>query len=227
LRKKFKVTILLALLVTMSGGQALGAGEGRSMRNALLLSLVLPGAGQQYLGYHRRARAMYVAEAAVWSVFAYYRVQGGNREDRYKEMARLFAGISGERDDEYYKTIAYYTTSTDYNTDVMREARLRFPFDRENQKAYFDRNAYFGDDAWEWESLKKQRDYRDTRVASKESYRRSVLTTGFALLNRVVSMVDIYLSFKLGGYAESASRPRLMADQVQGQGFRLYISTPF
>jgi hypothetical protein len=170
---------------------------------------------------------MYVAEAGVWAAFAYFRVQGGNREERYQEMAELFAGVRGERDDDYYRALAYYISSDDYNIDVMREARFRYPFDREKQLEYLDANGLFGDDAWAWQGLDRQLDFRDTRTASKASYRRAVLTTGFAVLNRVISMVDIYLSFKLDESGDRVSLPQLRVDSNGDEGFRVYLSTPF
>jgi hypothetical protein len=215
-------TVMAVLSVSAEGGT-----QGKSMAKALLLSLAVPGAGQHYLGNHARARTMYVAEAGVWSTFAYFRVQGGNRKDRYQEMAGLFAGVGGERNDDYYRALAYYATSEEYNIDVMREARFRYPFDRDKQLEYFDANGFFGGDAWEWRSLDYQAEFRRTRTASKESYRRAVLTTGFAVLNRVVSMVDIYLSFRLEESRDQALRPKLRVDRHRDDGFRVYLSAPF
>jgi hypothetical protein len=197
------------------------------MGKALLLSLAVPGAGQQYLGNRARARTMYVAEAGVWTAFAYFRVQGGNRKERYEEIAERFAGVEGEQGDDYYRALAYYVSSDEYNIDVMRDARFKYPFDREKQLEYFENNGYFGEDTWEWDSLDQQRDFRDTRTASKESYRRAVLTTGFAVLGRVVSMVDVYLSFKLDEPRGRVSRPQLMVDSYGDEGFRVYLSTSF
>jgi hypothetical protein len=222
-----KVFCFLGVSAVLVSGEAAGATAGKSMGKALLMSLVLPGAGQHYLGNHTRARTMYTAEAGVWSAFAYFRVQGGNRKDRYEEIAERFAGVEGGRDEDYYKALAYYVSSDDYNVDVMRDARFRYPFDRDKQLAYFEANGFFGDDAWEWESLDQQHEFRDTRTASKESYRRAVLTTGFAVLNRVVSMVDIYLSFKLDQSRDRVSRPQLMVDSNRDEGFRVYLSTSF
>jgi hypothetical protein len=218
--------LLVAAVVAMSG-MVEGGTQDKSMGKALALSLLVPGAGQHYLGHHARARTMYVTEAGVWTAFAYFRVQGGNREDRYEEMAELFAGVSGTRDDDYYRALAHYLTSNEYNIDVMREARFRYPSDRDKQLEFFDANALFGDDAWEWRSPEYQSEFSRVRTASKESYRRAVLTTGFAVLNRVVSMIDIYLSFRLAEPEDRASRPHLMADRFGDDGIRVYLSMPF
>jgi hypothetical protein len=221
------VVAVVLILSAVASGVCGDTEDGKSLKKALLLSLVLPGAGQQYLGNTGRARLMFVSEAGVWATFTGFRIQSQMREDRYKEMAELFASVRGERSDDYYLAIAYYMSSEEFNIDVMREARFRFPEDREKQIEYFDANGYFGEDAWEWETTERRLDFRTTRTASRESERRAVLTTGFAVLNRVISMIDLYLSFRLGGRDLQTSIPRLMAEQAPGEGFRLYISASF
>jgi hypothetical protein len=232
LRICMSAAVILAIVSSAEGSDGRPA---KSLRKALLLSLVVPGAGQTYLGHNGRAKAMLAAEAGVWSSLAFFRVQGGMREDRYKEMAELFADVQGDRDDNYYQAIAYFMSSEDYNISVMREARYRYPYGsgdeisevREKQLEYFEANGYFGEDAWEWESVEKKDQYAYTRTLSRRSYRRAVLTTGFAVLNRMVSMIDVYLSFKLGRVAKEGSYPHLRVEKGPGTDYRLFISTSF
>ncbi len=219
------VVVAVAVLASaVHGGDDLSS---KSMGKALLFSLLLPGTGQEYIGSGRRARGMWAAEAAIWTTYAMFQVQGGNREDSYKEMAGMFAGVTGDRNDDYYEAIGYYTTSYEYNIDVRREARYIYPFDPELQDQYVLEYGYFGDDGWEWESVDRQLEYKDTRTSSKESYRRATLTLGFAVLNRMVSMIDVYLTFKLSEENRVSSLPRLMVDQRDRESFRVYLSTPF
>ena len=201
--------------------------ESKSLKKALLFSFLMPGAGQQYLDHHARARMMYAAEAGIWTAFVGFRIQGDIRKDKYEEMARLFAGVECKIDDDYALALARYGTSEEYNIDVLREARYLFPDDREKQLAYFEMHGYFGSYSWEWESPQKQEEYEDARTWSRESYRRAVLTTGFAVLNRVVSMIDIYLSFKLQDPDRRTSLPSLRADRGPEDNYRLYLSTSF
>jgi hypothetical protein len=170
---------------------------------------------------------MWVAEGAIWTSYALFRVQGGHREDRYKEMASLFAGVTGDRNDDYYQAIAYYISEYDYNVDVKREARYRYPYDVEKQNEYFQQNGYFGDDVWEWDSVERQLEYRNTRTASNESYRRATLVIGFAVLNRLVSMIDVYLSFRLSDKNHLSYYPRLGAEHRGDEGLRVFLSTSF
>jgi hypothetical protein len=221
------LTVGMLITAVTAPGRCSDDGGAKSLGKALMLSLVMPGAGQQYLGNTGRARMMYVSEAAVWTTFAGFRVQGRMREDRYKEMAKLYAGVAGEMDDDYCLALAHYMSSEDYNIDVMREARLVYPYDRGMQLAYFEENGYFGDEAWAWKSQAVREDFKLTRTRSRGSYRRAVLTTGFAVLNRLVSMIDVYLSYRLGDSGRRAGYPSLRAGPGPNEHFRLYISTPF
>jgi hypothetical protein len=227
MHRHIKVLTAAAVVVALAGPAAGSDLESKSMKKALLLSLALPGAGQQYMGNKGRARAMFAAEAAIWGSFAAFRVQGSMRKDSYQETARLFAGVGGERDDEYYKLLSYYLSSDDYNVDVMREARFIYPFDRDKQLEYYESNAYFGGDTWSWTSVSKQAEFADTRTKSKEAYRRATLVTGFAVLNRVTSMIDVYLSFRQAEGGSSASYPHLRVEQRACDGFNVYLSKPF
>jgi hypothetical protein len=226
-KSAFSVLVAAALIMSASLGHCSDAYESKSLKKALIFSFLLPGAGQQYLGHHTRARMMYVAEAGVWTAFAGFRIQGDMRKDRYEETARLFAGVECGIDDDYALALAHYASNEEYNIDVLREARYLFPDDREKQLAYFDVHGYFGSHAWEWKSPEKQHDFENTRTWSRESYRRAVLTTGFAALNRVVSMIDVYLSFRLRDPDRRTSLPSLMAGRGPEGGFRLYLSTSF
>jgi hypothetical protein len=190
------VGAICAAVATPSAAGGTGR-PAKSLKKAMLLSFVLPGAGQQYMGNTGRARTMFAAEAGVWAAFATYRVQGHMREARYKETARLFAQVEREKSDGYYTLLAYYLSSDEFNVDVAREARALFPDDRERQLEYISEQSYSGEDGWEWDSVERMNQFARERTASRESYRRATLTTGFAVLNRMISMIDVYLSFKL------------------------------
>ena len=219
--------IVVTLLGCVVTGYCDGGYGDKSLRRALLYSFVLPGAGQQYLGNHGRAKMMYVAEAGVWTAFTGFRIQGGMSEDKYEETARLFAGVEGGINDDYALALAHYSSNEQYNIDVMREARYLYPDDRDRQLAHFEANGYFGTYAWEWDSPEKREEFADTRTRSRQSYRRAVLTTGFAVLNRVVSMIDIYLTFRLADRDERSSYPSLRVEKRAQDSYRFYLSTSF
>jgi hypothetical protein len=204
-----------------------GEAPAKSLRKALLLSMAVPGAGQQYLGNTGRARTMFAAEAAVWATFAAYRVQGHMRETRYKETANLFAEVEHDMSDDYYTMLAYYVSSDEFNLDVMREARALYPDDRERQLEYLREQGYSGEDEWQWDSVDRMRQFARERTASKESYRRATLTTGFAVLNRMISMIDVYLSFRLNRGGPGSSDLGLGMEATPRGGARVFLRASF
>ena len=79
----------------------------------MLLSLALPGLGELRTGHEKRAVIHFAAEAAVWTTFIVYRLQGGLRKDDYIEYAEVYAGVEdGDgQSDGYYKNLASYMRS--------------------------------------------------------------------------------------------------------------------
>jgi hypothetical protein len=228
MRYLLKAGVICAVVLAVAAPASWAApAEGKSLRTALLLSLAVPGAGEAYMGAGGRATMFMVSEAAVWTAYAAFRVQGGMRQDSYKRMANLFAGVEGPRDDRFYALLTYYPSSVDYNIDVLRDARQRYADDRAAQLAYFQANGYFGSNAWEWQSLQRMDEFVNTRTLSRKSYRRAVLTTGFAALTRMVSMIDVYVSFRQGQVGGAHSGIGLGIEPAPYQGMRFFVRAPF
>lgn len=218
-------SVVVVLVVTVSLAASGAGAEEKSLGRAMLYSLLLPGAGEAYMGYNTRAKVAMGTEIVIWSGFALFRYQGGLREDKYKEMARIQAGVEGERDEDYYLTISYYLSNEDYNVDVLREARFLYPDNRDEQLEYWEQNGYFGEEGWAWPTVDAMLDYADVRTDGKKSYRRATLMIGFAVLNRMISTVGLYVSAKQG--EEQANLlPRVGYDSRNGGSTYLYVNLP-
>jgi hypothetical protein len=199
-----------------SGEQADQADDGApSKSKALLLSTVLPGAGQYYSGRTTRAKVFFLAEAAIWTSFVVFQVQGHLRQDSYVEYAELMAGVDAQdKPDEFYRALGQYMRSdpgpSSYNEDIRREARALYPDDRQAQERYLEENGYFGGDAWEWQSVEDQAHYRSLRKKSLFSFEKATYMLGLAVANRVIAAMDA---------ARSVAKSSKQRDQFQG--FRL------
>jgi nucleoside phosphorylase len=201
---------------------------------AFLMSCAVPGWGEFYTGHPARGRAFMTAEAAIWVAWGGFTVQTGMREDDWREHAEVFAGVPGGASREYYQDIADYIRSEgydSYNEAVRDDARSLYPDDPAAQDAYFAENGYFGDDAWEWESEDRFREYRRLRMLAGESDRRAFYMTGLAVLNRAVSAIDSAWMARRGrDGAAAGSGPSLsvVPDLADGRlGARTTLSIPF
>ena len=171
------------------------ARAGIDPKRAMLYSLLVPGLGQQIAGRDERARVFYGIEAAIWTSFIAFRLQGDTRKDRYIEFANFAAGIDPSgKDDDYWRTLSQFVRSDpgagSANELIRREARALYPDDREAQEAYFQEHGYFGGDAWDWQTRENLERYRTLRSRSIDSYDRAEFSIGLAIAHRIVSMID-------------------------------------
>jgi len=145
-------------------------------------SLLLPGWSQLRSHHNYRAAFFLTTEAAIWTSFAVFKVQGHSRENTYQDYAVNFAGISpGSRDDSYWRALGVYRDSDAYNEDRRRD--LRIGLDPSGPE-------YAGGDAWQWQSEARFEDYNALRRDANSAFDNADLVVVLALVNRLVSFVD-------------------------------------
>jgi hypothetical protein len=208
-----------------------------SRGKALLLSLVLPGAGELKLGAKGRATGFFITEGLIWTHFAWYTVAGNLRKDDYIEQAQLNAGVGiDSADDEYWRLVGAYETSGGsgaeaYEEQLRREARDLYPTDPAAQDAWVAERLPSGARAWTWTDPALRQSYRDTRERSRRAFDRAKYSIAAAILNRIVSVIDTQmLHRKLSREARGASEGgslRLSADASPNGSGRLALSRTF
>lgn len=162
----------------------------RSITKAVVLSLLVPGLGQQYLGESNSARTFYAAEGVIWTSFAVFQVQGHLREDGYQEYAQRFAGVtSSDHSDDYYKLLTRFDSFQQYENEIKAEGRLLlYPdVDAATLEDYFRDNRVSDYEPWVWQSVAVRRAYQERRSASRRAYRRALYSVAAALANRAAS----------------------------------------
>lgn len=161
-----------------SGGGPRDLGE---KLRAGALSLVLPGLGQLYNGDRGKALAFGSAEAAVWTTWLVLHTTANHAQDDYIEYAGLFAGVTGDHDDRYWRDVGRHLTSDDYNLqqEMIARAEGREPT-----------NLIGEADSWFWRNEEYQDNYKDLRADANRAYDRRDLTVLFAIVNRAVSAYD-------------------------------------
>jgi len=168
----------------------------RSPRKALLLSLLLPGAGEMYQGHHGRATGFFIAEGAIWANFVGWEISGHLRRNDYIEQAQLGAGVGVDSgNDDYWRLVGQYERSSGtgpgaYEETLRREARNQYPTDPAAQDRYVAERLPTGERAWSWTTADGQALYQKTRQNANRSYDRAKYSIGFAILNRLVSALD-------------------------------------
>jgi hypothetical protein len=215
-----------------------GGDSKKGGRKALLLSLLLPGAGELSLGERGRATGFFIAEGAIWTHFVWFQVAGHLRKDNYIEQAQRHAGVGvSSADDTYWKLLGQYQTSNGtgpdaYEEALRREARDNFPSDPAAQDAYVAERLPAGDRAWTWSSLDAQSSYKETRESSRRAFDRSKYSIAAAIANRLLSAIDTQILRKRSS-AEHTEREvpgiplLLLADTAPDGSGRLYLTRSF
>jgi hypothetical protein len=180
-------------------------GKQVSLTKAMILSLVLPGAGQYYADARFRGELFMGVEAAIWAGFLAYRVYGGWKKDDYQSYAAAYAGVDNAGKDElFYDMLGFYTSREDYN----QFSRLYYP-----ERAYYpDNRAYH----WQWDSEAHRLQYKEFKDASKTAFRNSTFMIGLAVINRVIAGIDTYRTVK--------AAERKVASMTQFGDYRLSLA---
>jgi hypothetical protein len=163
----------------------------KSVKKAFLLSLVLPGAGEGYIGHDHQSRGFLSAEGVIWGVALFSKLQGEIWKHDYISFAAQTAGSNPDRtDDFYYQNIYEWPNSYWYNENQWREARELYPYDPAAQEAYVSGKLYGENDAWEWGNYEEWYKFRNLRVKSRNALHRISYALGAAVLNRMLSSVN-------------------------------------
>ncbi|MBE0431976.1 hypothetical protein IBX73_00770 [candidate division WOR-3 bacterium] len=162
--------------------------------NPVIASVMVPGLGQMIQGDRSRAQTFFAVEGAIWLSYFGFNYWG----DRIDGSARVYAidhagANPARRDDRYFDDLETYLSAADHNLMVERYASWFFPNNLELQQEYIEANSYYGEDEWLWDSLASRSQYWEKRRQAREHWRRASFMPGFAIINRVVSVVDILL----------------------------------
>lgn len=183
---------------SLLGGETLG----RLKHGAY--SLLIPGWSQWRSGHNGRAIAFATAEALVWGTWGFSKLQANHREDQYVDFAQQFAQVqNGDHADEYWRALASYRDSDDFNAEVRADVRAGLQPD----------SALIATaDAWRWQSERRFREFQQMRADALSAQDRADLVIAFALLTRVAAFVDAVRSGPPAGDSElsqgqSRSRP--------------------
>lgn len=168
----------------------------KSALKAGLLSFVVPGAGQWYLGAKKRSSYYFAAEGAIWGSFAAFSIYSDWKDDDARRLGESRAGAQLEgKDDQFLDLVGFYESVDEYNT----LGRIIEP-----TRPYYlptDPSTY-----WRWESNDDRETFKQLKNQSREATRRAEFMLGAAILNRIVSTIDaVFTARRSGGAVDGLS----------------------
>ncbi len=199
------------------------SGNGRSMNPGLafLMSALLPGSSQVYMG-SRRGYAYLGIEAAGWFTRTHYLDAGDRRTREFEAFARRHWSLMRYRD-SFADDRCLYTAANDsvlvhyWENDRQQYYESIGKYDR--YRCGWDDFAETHDPANDRAESPNRAKYRDMRRQSNDLLDNARLALGFLFLNRVVSGVDAFRMARARSSGQSTySGLRLESDLEGGPG---------
>lgn len=149
----------------------------KDRKKAFLWSLILPGAGEYYVGKHTFAKAFFSTEITLWLSYFAFRQYGKWVRDDALAFAATHSGaeIHG-KPSQFFVDIGNYTDIYEYN-----ESKLRFgEFDK-----VYSAEDYF----WSWDMDGNRQQFENMRIASDRALNRSTFVLGVVFANHLISAI--------------------------------------
>ena len=157
--------------INQSGKKAAG--------KAFFLSLIVPGAGEAYLGRTGYTRFFLSVEAIAWGLLIANQLNINWQTKDYQSYAMQHAGVYRDgKDDDFWINIGKYNTIYDYNEQKRRE--------RDVEAIYMENSFY----AWHWDSQANRYYYDLKRLETRELEAHTVYFMGAIVLNHLASAIN-------------------------------------
>ncbi len=130
-----------------------------------------------YAGNFESGRYFFGAELAMLLGIGMQYVRGSSFESDYKILARTNAGVSGDKDEQFWRDISAFNSIEEFNADRLRNRDFGRLY---NPQTHF----------WQWNSDANRRQFRDLRIQSDKAYQSIYYFLAVMGINRVLSMIN-------------------------------------
>lgn len=145
---------------------------------AFLYSLLLPGAGEYYVGNKTMAKAFFFTEIILWaSAISFDSYSNWKRDDMYVYAATHAGAHAEDKPAQYFVDIGNYDNIYEYNDAKQRQ--------REFYKVYSEEEYY-----WSWDSPANRDKFENMRISSDRAHNRAIFAIGGIIANHLVSAID-------------------------------------
>jgi hypothetical protein len=172
------------LLIIVQLGAGIGAGSASAQeisgKKAFFLSLLIPGAGQYYVGEKGWAKTFLLSEGLLWLGYAGFREYGSWRENDYRVFASVHAGVDPEgKDAEFFNDVGFYDSVFERNRVTLWEEGPEALLVPEGSQP-----------SWAWDGEASRLTFRSLRSSSLTARERSLYVVGGIIMNHVMSAIQ-------------------------------------
>lgn len=192
------------------------SGSKKSAGLAMILSLILPGAGHLYIDRMDVGKFFVMGEAASWLGFAGLNIYG----NALREDARTFAAENSSlnkngKPDDYFANVGNFNSIYEYNNDKLLKGQYA---------QLYDVDTYY----WNWNNTANKDNFEDQRKKSERVYNTRIVFGTTLIVNRIVSAISaLVLAGKRNNPTSLNIQPELLQKDYGIDGFKLNISKNF
>ncbi|MDQ3020927.1 MAG: hypothetical protein M3R36_10200 [Bacteroidota bacterium] len=149
---------------------------------ALLLSVILPGAGHYYIGRMDVGKYFFGFDVASWIGLGAYEIYGNDLINDAKTFSVEHAKVTntGDKDDNYFANVGNFNNIYEYNIDQLLFGEYG---------SLYDVNQYY----WDWDNTSNRDVFESQRKASERAYNNRIIFGSMLIANRIVSGISAYL----------------------------------
>lgn len=195
------------------------ANSQKDRRKAFFRSLLIPGAGEYYLGKRSLAKAFFFTEVSLWASYIAFREYGKWQKNDALTFAATHSGakIDG-KPSQFFIDIGNYNDVYQYNDAKQR----MFQF----EKVYIDENYY-----WSWDLEANRRKFDKIRISGDQALNRSVFVLGGIFAYHLLSAIhSVWQTHRINKKLEEASGAEIglnISNDFANPGFSIILSKRF
>ena len=145
---------------------------------AMILSLLLPGAGHLYLDRMDVGKYFVGIDALNWLGFAGVNIYSDKISSDARSFTTIHAGVTNkDRDKDYFSNVGFYNSIYDYNNDKL--ARGEF-------NSIYDVNSLY----WFWDSNENKNQFESQRKKSERIKNAGIIFGSALIVNRLTAAVS-------------------------------------
>lgn len=191
----------------------------KDRRKAFFRSLLIPGAGEQYLGKHTLAKTFFFTEISLWISYIAFREYGNWQRDDAFAFAATHSGANIDgKPSQFFIDIGNYQDIYQYNDAKQRMYQF--------EKVYSEEDYY-----WSWDQEANRRKFDKIRISGDQARNRSVFVLGGIFANHLLSAIhSVWQTHRYNKNLEQATGAEIgfkIRNDVENLGFSLTLSKRF
>ena len=165
---------------------------------AVLMSTVLPGTGQLYLG-RKRGYLYLAADLGLGFNFARNTALKIDTRRRYRDFAYKHAKARYSNDGKFYEYMKYFRSSDEYNEATRQESWYYYWYygiSEEERESHYNYWTAGEEDYWYWDSKENMDEFSSLMSKTNIYAQHANIFLGLMAANRLVSAIDALFTAK-------------------------------